>query len=122
MANSLAGLYLLLVTFAILFQIALILGAPWGHLTQGRTQKGPLPRQNRTGAALSIVILALMGAAILSAVGRWPGWPVWTGWLAMAMSGVSMLLNWISPSEAERQLWGPVTTLMFLLALGVMIY
>ena len=121
MTTSLAALYLLLVAFAILFHVALIFGAPWGHMTQGRTEKGPLPRRNRTGAALSIVMLALMGAAILSAAGLWPGWPLWTGWLAMAMSGISMLLNWITPSVAERQLWGPVATLMFLLALGVMV-
>jgi hypothetical protein len=122
MTTSFAGLYLLLVAFSMLFQVALILGAPWGHMTQGRTEKGPLPRRARSGAVLSLVILALMGAAILSAVGRWPGWPLWTGWLAMAMSGISMLLNWITPSAAERQLWGPVTTMMFLLALGVMVF
>jgi hypothetical protein len=32
-----------------------------------------------------------------------------------------MLLNWITPSQVERRLWGPVTTLMFLFAGVVML-
>ena len=121
MTNNLAGLFILIAAGTMLFHIALILGAPWGHLTQGRTKKGPLPRSGRYSAVISVIVLGLMAAAILSAVGRWPGWPAWTGWLTVAMSGLTMLLNGISPSEAEKRLWLPVTVLMFVLALGVMV-
>ncbi|TNY47016.1 hypothetical protein FGC33_03550 [Streptococcus pyogenes] len=101
------------------FQVALILGAPWGRLTQGGQVEGALPRSGRMVAALSIVLLVAMALAILSADGHWPGWPRWTGWGAVAVTGVSMVLNWITPSAAERRLWGPIMTLMFGLSFAV---
>jgi hypothetical protein len=121
MTSNLALLFAVLAMVTIAFQVALILGAPWGHLTQGRTEKGPLPRAQRGMAAVSVVVLIVMSAAILSAEGRWPGWPLWTGWLTVGLSGVTMLLNFISPSIDEKRIWGPVSALMFFSALGVMV-
>lgn len=98
------------------FQIALILGAPWGRLTQGGQTQGPLPLAGRLMAAVSIGILIGLVLAIASADGRAPHWPAWTGWLALAMHGVMTVLNWITPSVPERKLWGPLTTLMLAVA------
>ena len=103
------------------FQIALIAGAPLGHLTQGGQHSGALPQSGRMIAAVSILLLAAMALAILSVAGFWPGWPTWTGWLACAVSALAMLLNSITPSMAERRLWSPITTVMFGLALAVML-
>jgi len=122
MTTNLAGLFVLLALATALFQIALILGAPLGHMTQGRTERGPLPRAARISAAVSIVLLLFMSAAMLSAAGRWPGWPIWTGWLTVAMAGIATLLNAITPSQAEKQLWLPVSGVMFVAALGVMVF
>ena len=85
------------------FQIALILGAPWGRLTRGAHTEGPLPRSGRIVAAASIAMLVGMALAILSADGCWPGWPSWTGWAAVAVNALSMVLNWLTASEAERR-------------------
>lgn len=101
------------------FQIALIFGAPWGRITQGGQVEGPLPLPGRIAAAVSILILAAMALAILSADGRWPHWPVWTGWMAVAMAALVALLNWITPSAPERRLWGPITSVMLAVALAV---
>ena len=101
------------------FQIALILGAPWGRITQGGQVDGPLPLSGRLIAAVSIVILICMALAILSTAGRWPGWPAWTAWAALGMNAVMMILNWITPSVPERRLWGPITTVLFAMALAV---
>ena len=90
-----------------------------GQDTQGAQVDGPLPRSGRIVAAVSIVILAAMALAILSADGRWPDWPWWTGWAAVAMNALMMVLNWITPSRAERRLWGPITTVIFGLAVAV---
>ena len=119
--TNFAGLFILVAGAAVLFHISLILGAPWGHLTQGRTQRGPLPPRARLGAVTSILILLMMCGALLSVVGRWPGWAAWTGWATVATIGVGVLLNGITPSKAERALWLPVSIVMFFLALGVMV-
>lgn len=114
-----AFLYCALILGVIGFQIALILGVPWGRITQGGQIEGPLPRPGRIIAAVSIVLLAAMALAILSAGGHWPGWPSWTGWATVAMNALMMVLNWITRSRAERMLWGPITTVIFLVAVAV---
>lgn len=112
-------IYCALILGVIGFQVALILGAPWGRITQGGQIEGPLPRSGRFVAAVSIVILAGLALAILSADDRWPGWPSWTGWVAVAVNALMMVLNWITPSSAERKLWGPITTVTLVLAIAV---
>jgi hypothetical protein len=114
-----ATAYAAMILGVIGFQIALILGAPWGRLTQGGRADGPLGRAGRIAAAASILILVGMALGVLSAEGRWPHWPPWTGWAAVGVTAVSMTLNWITPSKPERALWGPMMTIMLGLALAV---
>lgn len=101
------------------FQVALLLGARWGRLTQGGQVKGALPLRGRIIAALSIAILAAIALAILSADRRWPNWPRWTAYAAIAIVFVSTILNWITPSPAERKLWGPIMTVMLTIAIVI---
>ncbi len=116
-----AYIYSTLIIGVIGFQIALILGAPWGRITQGGQVDGPLPRSGRIIAAVSILLLIGMALAVLSADGHWPNWTRWTAWAALAVQALSMVLNWITPSAAERKLWGPITTVLFLLAATVVL-
>ncbi|WP_238928717.1 hypothetical protein [Alexandriicola marinus] len=115
-----AYLFSLMILGVIGFQVALIFGAPWGRLTQGGQVDGPLPLSGRIVAALSIVILAATALAILSADGSWPNWPRWTAWPALGVMVVSTVLNWITPSAAERKLWAPVMTVLLALALAIL--
>lgn len=114
-----AVLYVVLVVGVIAFQVCLIAGAPWGRLTQGGSRDGALSVSGRIGAGLSIVLLAYMAVGVASAAGMTPNWPGWTAYTVLAVQGLSTLLNWITPSRAERILWGPITTVMFALALYV---
>lgn len=82
--------------------------------------EGALPPLRRLAAAASGVLLAAMAVAILAAAGLGPDWPRWTGWGAVAVSGLAAGLNLVTPSEAERRLWGPFTVIMALLAMVVM--
>lgn len=102
------------------FQIALILGAPWGRLTQGGQVDGPLSSSGRIIAAISIGILMAIALAALSADGYWPNWPRWTAWAAGAILMTSTVLNWITPSAEERRLWGPTMTLIITLFAAVL--
>jgi hypothetical protein len=103
------------------FQFALIAGAPWGRLTQGGSNEGALPLSGRIAAGVSVVLLAAMALAILSAAGFWPLWPMWTGWLTLGFQAVVTALNWITPSVRERKLWAPITTAMLLLVGAVVL-
>lgn len=111
-----AILYVIIVVGVIVFQFCLIAGAPWGRLTQGGRHEGALPVAGRVAAALSVLLLVFMGAGIASAAGITPNWPMWTAYVALAVQALSTTLNWITPSRAERRLWGPITAVMLALA------
>lgn len=98
------------------FQIALVAGAPWGRITQGGQHEGALPRSGRIIACASIFVVVGMAGAIASSAGLWPHWSQWTGWVALAIHALSAVLNWITPSRAERMLWGPITLALLVFA------
>lgn len=109
-----AQVYALLAGMVILFQVAMILGAPWGHLTQGGFHPGVLPVQQRVMAGASSFLMAGMAFVILSRAGvlarhGWTGAAIW-GVLAMAALGAAM--NLVTPSAPERMIWAPVTLVM----------
>jgi hypothetical protein len=114
--QTLSTLYSLIIALVVLFQACLIFGAPWGQITQGGQYEGSLPVNGRIAALLSIPILICMGASITSAAGLAPYWADWTAYAAIAVQGLSTTLNWITPSHKERLLWGPITSIMLLLA------
>lgn len=116
MSQIAAMSYVIIVSGVIVFQVFLIAGAPWGRLTQGGRYEGTLPVAGRVGAALSILLLVFMGSGIASAAGVMPNWSMWTAYAALAVQALSTALNLVTPSRAERRLWGPVTALMLVLA------
>ena len=111
-----AILYALIIALVVLFQLCLIFGAPWGQITQGGRYEGPLPVTGLVAALLSVPILIFMGASITSAAGLVPYWAGWTAYAAIAMQALSTTLNWITPSQKERLVWSPITSIMLLLA------
>lgn len=121
MTVQIAHLYATAMLAIAFFQVALILGAPLGRYTQGGRHAGALPLSGRIIAAVSIPVVLLQGLAILSAAG-FPGlgWPAWTGWVAVAVTAVSTVLNWITPSRPERAVWGPIMVVLLAMALVVM--
>lgn len=111
-----AILYILITVVVIFFQLFLVLGAPWGEFTQGGRHKGTLPISGRISAAISIPILVFMASSISSVVGFVPNWSIRTAYITLALQGVTAVFNLITPSLKERRLWGPVTTIAFILA------
>ena len=121
MTQLAASLYVIVVGGVILFQFCLIAGAPWGRLTQGGRFEGALPISGRVAAGLSVPLLVCMGAGVTSAAGMAPHWSTWATYTALSVQVLSTILNWITPSRAERLLWGPVTTIMLALAIFVIV-
>ena len=110
------GFYLVCV-----FQLALVLGAPWGEYTQGGQTKGKLNRAGRIGSAVSIVVLIFMAQSLLASHGvgllaAMPSWLIAIGtWVTFGYSIVGFVMNWITRSKKERMIWGPVATLLLVL-------
>jgi hypothetical protein len=109
------------------FQAALVFGAPWGEYTQGGGTSGALTSSGRLIAAVSCVLLIVMAGAILARAGdgplrRLPARLVtMLAWVATVYAVVAVILNIITRSTAERALWLPVSTVLFLLVATVMV-
>lgn len=118
-----ARLFVALDTLAILFQLLLAAGLPWGEYAWGGAYPGTLPPPMRIASACSALLLGAMGAVVLIRAGVIrPGWrdrfraPAWfvTGYFALGM-----VANAITPSAAERMIWLPVAAVLFGLSLVV---
>lgn len=106
-----------------LFQVALVAGAPWGALTQGGRSTGALPTEGRLIAAVSALLLLLFIHIVRAHAGlrepvRPPRFPRLI-WVVVAYGALGIAVNAITPSAAERAVWLPVVTLMFVTSLHV---
>lgn len=119
-----AAIVFAVVTAAVIgFQVALALGAPWGAYAMGGSTPGRFPPTMRALALGQAVVLAILAAIVLSAAGlllptlaeTFP----WSIWLVVAFSAISVFLNAISRSSAERRIWVPVAAVMLLSSLLV---
>jgi hypothetical protein len=115
--STAAALVFAIVTLVVIgFQIALALGAPWGEYAMGGANRGRLPPALRIAAIVQAIILAILAFGVLQRAGL-VDVPVlrdlpWLIWVAVAFSAVSLALNAISRSAAERRIWVPVALLM----------
>ncbi len=97
------------------FHAAMMLGAPWGHLTMGGRWSGTLPLPARGLSALSAALILLMASVVAARAGlsawRFPEWSIYAvvGFLVL-----SIAMHVATPSTAERQLWLPVILAMAL--------
>ena len=96
----------------IAFQIALALGAPWGAFAMGGAFHGQFPPPLRIAALVQAVILIALAGVVLARAGvalpRWSRASRRWIWVVVAFSGLSLLLNLITPSAGERMIWAPV--------------
>lgn len=122
-AEAAAGLLGLVV----LFQWAVVLGAPWGAITQGGGTLGQLSPSGRCLAAASSLLLLAMGGSVLARAGLGPmrSTPPQAitvmVWLTAFFSGLTVALNLVSPSANERAVWAPPSTVIFLLIIVTML-
>lgn len=118
-----AIIYACLTGTVFIFQLALVFGAPWGHLTMGGKYQGSLPGKLRFVVLIQGFLLTLLGMAVLTKAGF--GFTqiqsiAGTGtWVAVVLSFLSLVLNIITPSKYERMAWAPVAALMLATSLHV---
>ncbi|MEW6084644.1 MAG: hypothetical protein AB1607_08630 [Chloroflexota bacterium] len=107
------------VSFVVIaFQIALAAGVPWGAYAMGGTFPGQFPPELRVAAVVQAVILALLTMVVLARAGvtlpTWSRTSRWLIWVVVGFSGLSLVLNLITPSAGERAIWAPVAFIMLL--------
>jgi hypothetical protein len=111
--------------FAMSFQVALAFGAPWGERAWGGKYPGVLPLRMRLASALSAVILCVFVVIMQTRAGnmfeelRELSYPL--SWVVVGYSALGMVMNTITPSKKERNLWLPIVTLLFVTALVVVL-
>jgi hypothetical protein len=85
----------------ICLQFGLAAGMPWGELAMGGQFPGQFPTSMRIAALLQIALLRRLI------------------WIVVALLVVAVVLNLITPSVKERDLWLPVATGLLLCAVVV---
>lgn len=108
-----AWIYVAATGLVVVFHLAVILGAPVGHLTMGGRWRGALPPVGRLAAALSASLLTGLALVVLARAGviglDLPGWSIWA---VVGVTALSVLAHIATPSAAERALWLPVILVM----------
>ena len=108
------------------FQLALIAGAPLGHLAWGG-QHRVLPARLRIGSVVSVVLYALFALVILDRAGivsviPWDGVVQVAAWVLFAYFALGIVVNLASRSVPERAIMVPASALLaiatFFVALG----
>ncbi len=111
-----AYLYALVTAISVLFQLALAAGVPWGHLAMGGRFPGRFPIGMRFAALIQAAILSFLALSVLSyARVALPGLQNLSNtliWVAVGISGISLVMNLITPSKWERRIWAPVALVM----------
>ena len=123
MASTAAIVYVVLTGIVVLFQFALALGAPWGHLAMGGKFPGRFPPAMRVAAVVQALVLSALAGVVVARSGwalpGWSGVAGWLIWVVVGVSFVSLAMNSITPSRWERILWAPVAGGLFISALWV---
>ena len=113
------GLSLIVVAF----QIALAFGAPWGEYTMGGRNPGKLPIGFRIAAVSQAGVILFFDLVVLTRVGLiFPQMASLSRtliWFVVGFFVLGSLMNILTPSKKERNLWAPVNLVM--LALSVFI-
>ena len=122
--NDIAAVgFSILAAFAVLFQIALVVGAPWGELTLGGKFPGKLTAPLRLAAAVSGLLLTFFALVVLAKAGlifaEWTKSSKWMIWIVVGYCALGVIANAATPSRRERILWLPVVAAMLALSIVV---
>lgn len=118
-----AHIFTLLSLFVVSFQLALIIGKPWGHLTLGGKYPGIIPPQKRWIPFLSILILLFFSLIVEVRAGvifpEWHAASYTAIWFVVGYCILGVLANTFTPSKWERIIWLPTILAAFVCSIIV---
>ena len=123
LAPTAAIVFTVLMAGLIIFQVALIAGAPLGHFAWGG-QDRVLPVQKRLGSAISIGLYLIFAVLVLQRAGLanvlpWPGIVVVATWVLAGYFALGIVLNAVSRSRPERLTMAPLSAVLTVLTVIV---
>lgn len=110
-----------------LFQLALILGAPMGEYAFGGQNPGKLPVKFRAMSGVTLLVYVAIIGHMLAQLGALPrllpdDLNRAANWALFGLNLLSLVMNSISRSKKERDMWVPVALMLsvasFFVALG----
>jgi hypothetical protein len=120
-----AKIYTFFAGFLMLFQLALMFGAPWGVMTQGGFNTGTLPISGRITAGLSVLLLIVLIHVVLTHAGLvrgiGPAKKRWALYVAAVIATLSAIANYLTPSIPERMMGAPVATILLVTVVIVLL-
>ena len=123
MIEAAAVAFALFTAVVVAFQLALALGAPWGEYAMGGRFPGRFPPRMRVAAVVQAAVLVGVAVVVLSRAGVLAPQLIagigWLGWVPVALSAVSVAMNAVSPSLAERRRWVPIGVMLLVTSLVV---
>ena len=117
----------ILLAIVVVFNLALLLGAPWGDYTQGGKDPGVLESPGRFGALGTAIFFAVLALAMLARAGEglmrtWrPKVVTVLAWFTTLYLALNSFLNVFTGPVAERTIFGPISTLTVVFAVITMI-
>ena len=107
-----ALVFVLFCGIAVLFQLALAAGAPWGDVAMAGKYPGRWPARMRLAALVQAAVLSSLGILVMVRAGLiLPNALEWSRswiWCVVAISFLSFVMNLVTPVRLERILWAPV--------------
>lgn len=111
-----AYIYSAFILVTVLFQLALAAGAPWGEFAMGGRFPGKFPPLMRVLYLAQAVVLGFLAVVVLSraevAFADLYQASAVLIWVVVGVSGLSLLMNSMTPSKKERNVWAPVALIL----------
>lgn len=126
-AKTSARIAALLIFGVVLFQLSAVAGAPVGAYTQGGQHTGALDSNGRVVAFISAFLLSAMAGSVLARVGEGPLRNMSEGNirnlsnLTAIYLALSVYLNLITKSSQERQVFWPLSVVMFMMVFNTLL-
>ena len=117
MSSVAAQIFALLIFVVVLFQLALMLGAPWGNVAMGGRFPGKFPPVMRIASLIQGLVLGVIGFIVLIR-GQVLNSNLYeiteiAIWVVVALMGFSLVMNLVTTSRWERIIWAPVVVVLF---------